>query len=327
MPRLLAPGLVLALALAAVPAASAAPPGNDNYLASKTINLSAEPFTETVDTTEATTQADLFDPNRDGLPFGGSGPEPVNCPVAPSFGKTVWYDFAPPTPGGVRIATSGFDNVIAVYEWNLRTSQLGRLIACQNASEGVSEELQLQPEIHGGRNYTIQLGGVGGIGGPLSFSFEYFQDTDGDQVLDEDPDKCLRLAGIRALGGCPPAARGGARVVASGVGTGIRVDRLFIDLADRGSRVEVRCRRCGRTLRTRAKRAGNLRVRGFEGRVLPAGDRLTVRVSHPRTSSGRYRFGAITRETSWPIANGALGGQRKRCFRPASRKRITCPRA
>jgi hypothetical protein len=325
MPRLLAPGLVLALALAAVPAASAAPPGNDNYLASKTINLSAEPFTETVDTTEATTQADLFDPNRDGLPFGGSGPEPVNCPVAPSFGKTVWYDFAPPTPGGVRIATSGFDNVIAVYEWNLRTSQLGRLIACQNASEGVSEELQLQPEIHGGRNYTIQLGGVGGIGGPSSFSFEYFQDTDGDQVLDEDPDKCLRLAGIRAFGGCPPAVRGSVRLTVNGTGTGVSVSRLTVDRIEKGSRVEIRCRRCGKAVRARAARTGSLRVRRLEGRTIPAGDRLELRITHPRTGSGRFRFGAIGKVFRWRITNNAPVSSTVTCTRPGSQKRIRCP--
>src|SRR6185295_18852397 len=108
MPHLRSAGPAMALLLAVAPAASAAPPDNDNYLASKTIDLTRPFPPETVDTTEATTQADLFDPNRDGLPFGGSGPEPVNCPVAPSFGKTVWYDFAPPTPGAVRIAASGF---------------------------------------------------------------------------------------------------------------------------------------------------------------------------------------------------------------------------
>ncbi len=137
MPRFLTLALGLALALAAAPPALAVPPANDNYLGSIGVTGS-----QTVDTTEATTQADLFDPNRDGLPFGGSGPEPLSCPVAPSYGKTVWYDFKPPAPGGIRIATTGaFDNVIAVYEWTEATSQLGRLVACVNATAGVSEEL------------------------------------------------------------------------------------------------------------------------------------------------------------------------------------------
>ena len=64
------------LAALAVPeTAAAAPPPNDNYLASSTI--ADQEYTDSVDTTEATTQSDLFNPNRDGLPFGagvwGSG--------------------------------------------------------------------------------------------------------------------------------------------------------------------------------------------------------------------------------------------------------------
>jgi len=325
MPRLLSAGLALALSLAAAPAALAAAPDNDNYLGSQTINLAQQPFERTVDTTEATTQTDLFDPNRDGLPFGGSGPEPVSCPVAPSYGKTVWYDFAPPTPGGVRIATSGFDNVIAVYEWNLRTSQLGRLVACQNATAGTTEELQLQPQIHGGRNYTVQIGGVGGASGALSFSFEYFQDTDGDGRFDEDPDKCLRLPGIAAFGGCPPVVRGSPRLTVTGTGAGVRVAKLTVDRADKGSRIEVSCRRCGKTVRARAPRGGSVRIRPLEGRTVPAGDRLEVRITHPRSGSGRFRFGAIGKIVRWPITSTALGQSKVTCTRPGSKKRIRCP--
>ena len=62
MPRFLTLALGLALALAAAPPALAVPPANDNYLGSVGVTAS-----QTVDTTEATTQADLFDPNRDGL--------------------------------------------------------------------------------------------------------------------------------------------------------------------------------------------------------------------------------------------------------------------
>ena len=67
--------LLIAAALLALPAtAAAAPPPNDNYLASTTI--SSQEYRDSVDTTEATTQPDLFNPNRDGLPFGGGDPEP-----------------------------------------------------------------------------------------------------------------------------------------------------------------------------------------------------------------------------------------------------------
>ena len=171
----------------------------------------------------------------------------------------------------------------------------------------------------------MQFGGVGGAGGALSFTFEYFQDTDGDTVLDEDPDKCLRLRGIRDFGGCPPVVRGAPRITVTGTGAGVRVAKLTVDRADRGTRIEVRCRRCGRTLRARARRAGTVRLRGFEGRSIPAGDRLEVRLTHPSTSSGRFRFGAIGRTVRWPITSTALGPSKVSCTRPGSRKAIRCP--
>ena len=68
--------LLITAALLALPAtAAAAPPPNDNYLASTTI--ASQEYRDSVDTTEATTQPDLFNPNRDGLPFGGGDPEPT----------------------------------------------------------------------------------------------------------------------------------------------------------------------------------------------------------------------------------------------------------
>ena len=42
-----------------------------------------------MDTTEATTQVDTFNPNRDGQPLGGGDPETTTCNGV-SFGKTVW---------------------------------------------------------------------------------------------------------------------------------------------------------------------------------------------------------------------------------------------
>ena len=74
-------------------------------------------FTATTDTTEATTQADLFNPSRDGAPLGGAGPENTTCKGAP-FGKTVWYDLAPPADGDAVIRATGFATVVAVYEWS-----------------------------------------------------------------------------------------------------------------------------------------------------------------------------------------------------------------
>jgi hypothetical protein len=328
MSRLLPPVAALALALTATAPAHAAPPPNDNYLASIRINNAdgaiSSPFKQSVDTAEATTQADLFDPNKDGVAFGGSKPEPTGCAAAPSYGKTVWWDFVPPTPGAVRIFTSGFDTAFAVYEWDLKTSQLGKQVACQNGSAGTTEERLIERPLRRGRNYTIQVGGVNGAGGPLDFSFEFFADRDADEVLDAQ-DKCPALAGIFAFGGCPPDVHGSPQVTVVGTGSGVRVVKLAVVRADRRQRVEVRCNRCGKRVRARAPRGGTIRVRRFEGRTLSAGDRLEVRVTQPRSRSGRFKFGAIGKVTSFPITRDGLGAPRRRCTRPGSAKPIKCP--
>src|SRR5690349_15309011 len=96
--------------------AFAAPPVNDNYLSSLLVDQVE--FKTTVDTTEATTQPDLFNPNRDGQPLGGYIAEPTDC-AGTAFGKTVWYDLAPPVDGGLQIRAggTGFQAVVAVYEY------------------------------------------------------------------------------------------------------------------------------------------------------------------------------------------------------------------
>ena len=100
----IAPSLLAALAALSFPAAAAAaPPVNDNYLASTAIGLPRTELVTTVDTTEATLQADIFQPNADGQPLGGGPAEPATCNGVP-FGKTVWYDLAPPTDYGPAAA-------------------------------------------------------------------------------------------------------------------------------------------------------------------------------------------------------------------------------
>ena len=163
------PVLIAAVALSLPASAAAAPPPNDNYLASTTINRAngsmASEYSDSVDTTEATTQPDLFDPNRDGLPFGGGDPEPTSCGDGTSFGKTAWWDFRPPSPGGIQIkANGGFDVVVAVYTWSSTTSRITRTVRCQNDAAG-SEDLVI-PSVRKGTNYTVQVGGAGDTGGP-----------------------------------------------------------------------------------------------------------------------------------------------------------------
>jgi hypothetical protein len=222
---LLAAAAWLALALPA--SSAAAPPPNDNYLASLTINREdgalATEFTDAVDTAEAGTQADLFDPSRDGVPLGGGPPEPTSCPAGTPLFRTAWWDFSPPRPGGVQITASGIDTVIAVHQWSPETSLITRTLACQNADPAPAETVLLRRRLEAGAHYTIQVGDPGSGGGPVDFRFRYFPDTDGDGTLDEEPDKCLDIPGIRAFGGCPPVVRGGPRMTFALLPSGVRI--------------------------------------------------------------------------------------------------------
>ena len=59
-------------------------------------------------------------------------------------------------------------------------------------------------DVKGKKNYTIQVGGAAGAGGALTFKADFFPDTDGDGVLDDQLDKCKTVPGIERFGGCPP---------------------------------------------------------------------------------------------------------------------------
>ena len=104
-------------------------PPNDNYLRSLRINqpntrLTREEVKAVVDTTEATTQADLFVP---GAAAGGGGAETTVC-NGRAFGKTVWYDLHPDVDGAVEIQTGGFDVAINVYEFDNAASKILRRV-------------------------------------------------------------------------------------------------------------------------------------------------------------------------------------------------------
>lgn len=316
--------LLLAVAMLALPAtAAAAPPPNDNYLGSTTIT--AATFRDSVDTTEAGTQADMFNPSRDGLPTeGGGGAEPTSCGPGSGYGRTAWWDFRPPSRGRMRIrAVGGFDVVVAVYTWNVRTSRITRRVRCQNDEAG-SEDVLLT-SVRARANYTIQVGGANGAGGPLGFLLDYLPDTDGDGTLDGAPDRCRTMPGLARLRGCPPTLRATPRITyARSGGTAVRITGLSLDHVPKGARAEVRCVRCGRKVTRRATRTGTLRIPRFDGRVVPAGGSVEVRVTLGRTGSGRYRHGAIGKLYRWVVQPGELGERRTRCIRPGSRELTRC---
>jgi hypothetical protein len=316
---------LIALLVAAFPAAAAAAPPNDNYLASSTINrpngslpLS---FHDIQDTSTATTQPDTFNPDRNGQPLGGGPPEITTCGAA-GFGKTIWYDFAPPTAGAVKLDTGGFDNVVTVYRWDPRTSRITETIRCQN-SPGPTEQVLLQGSIHARRNYTIQIGGVNGIGGMLDFRFTFFPDTDGDGVLDEAGDQCPHEKGT--VGGCPPTVRAAPSINFNRVAGGLQITSLVVDHVAQGGRVEVRCGHCGHAVKRRARRAGSLSIRGFVGRTVRSGDFIEVRATQPKQGRGRLRYGAVGRSFRWPVKAAGLGRRVDRCLAPGTNRRQRCP--
>ena len=319
---------VCATALAVPASAAAAPPPNDNYLSSTTIQSSSgslpRDYREQVDTTEATTQADTFNPNRDGVPFSGGDPEPITCGAgAPPFGKSVWWDFRPQFGGGVEIkANGGFDVVLAIYEWSAQTSKITRAVICQNDSPG-SESVQI-PEVRKGTNYTIQVGGAGDTGEPVNLQFSYFSDRDGDEVLDA-LDKCDNRRGIEAFGGCPPELRSAPRIRYNNLGSaGIRVTSLAVDDVPKGGRAEVRCKGCGSKVTKRARRTGVLSLSRFVGRTVRAGTNIEIRVTQGPTGNGRFRFGATGKYYRWPVTTDGLGDRVTRCLNRGSRKPVTC---
>lgn len=327
-----APSLVRSILPAALGAmafaspALGAPPRNDNYLASTVMqdargNTPPE-FREAVDTTEATTQGDLFNPSREGLPLGGGPPEPTRCGNT-SYGKTVWYDFAPNTDGGVQLEAAGFDAVVAVYEWNRATSLITRPVICQNDAAGPTETVLLT--VKGRRSYTVQVGGVAGVGGPLDYHFTFYPDRDGDGIFDEQPDKCPDTPGILAAGGCPPELRTAPSLSYDRLSSGIRIRRFAVDRVPKGARVEARCRRCDVAQVLHAKRAGRVKLTRFAGRVVPSGARIELLVTKARSGSGRYRYGAIGNYYAWPVRGPRTGSRLTRCLPPASKTPERCP--
>jgi hypothetical protein len=302
--------LLTCAAFAAVPAvAAAAPPPNDNYLASTTI--ASSPFSDVQDTTEATTQTDLFNPSAQGQPLGGAGPESTTCGGAP-IGRTVWYDLRPQSAGGVEIQTSGsFDQAVAVYEWNPGDSKITRLVTCQN-TPGNAEDVIL--EVAKGKSYTFQVGGVGGAGGQLSFKLDYFPDSDGDTILDAQ-DKCRTTPGIEREGGCPPSLRGkvSPSLNFANTGNGIRITRLVVDGVPRGAKVVARAAGGG-SQTVKAKRTGRVTLTRLVGRSVASGGKVEIRVTLGRSGKGTYKYGANGAYFKWPVKVGGLGARVNRCI-------------
>lgn len=324
------PRLVVLAACAAslaLPATAAAvPPLNDNYMQSTIVtdDQSGRLPTDWKDaqapnTTEATEQADLFNPGPDGTPGSGGGAESLTCNGSP-FAKTVWYDLHPPTWGGVELDLSGFDMAVAVYEYSASTNRITRLVLCQNDEASTAEQVLFDVERN--RNYTVQIGGIGGAAGQLAFHSLYFRDSDNDGTLNAAPDECPGIRGTRS-DGCPPTLSALPRYSTSG-GSPITLTRLSVEGVVKGSKVEASCSRCGRKVSKTARKRGTVNLNGFVGRRVPAGDHIVIRITHRATGKGRYKFGAIGKYYSYSVEADGIGKRKTRCLNPGSRKPVSC---
>jgi hypothetical protein len=318
---------VAGAALATAAPAAALPPANDNYLASTAINAAgkamAPEFTDSVDTTEATTQTDLFNPSSLGQPLGGAGPENTQCNGVP-FGKTAWYDFHPPVNGGVEITTAGFDAVVTIYEWSDATAQITRTVQCHDRS-GLSEDM-IVPTVRGGHAYTVQVGGVsgpGGIaGGPLEFKLDYFADSDGDGFLDAEGDRCRTTPGPRRFGGCPPELNVSPSLNFDSTGSGIKINRLVVARLPKGAKVRATCGGC-KTQTVTAKHS-TVQLNKIEGRSVKSGSKVQLRITLGRSGKGKYKYGATGKLITWPVKVGGIGLKKEQCLHEGTNKIQRC---
>jgi hypothetical protein len=328
--------LALALLVSSAPVAPALaqePPANDNYLSAWPMSSPdggvPSLWSDTArDTTAATVQADLFEPNPDGLPLGGGPAEQVACAGGTRYDKTVWYIFSPHVNGGMTFQAGGLDSVVRVYELG-EDSLPARTVRCSDESRGPTEDVLL-PRLRAGRDYVVQVGGatVNGVtaAGLLDVRVRFFADRDLDEVLDSAPDACPTLPGIEAAEGCPPRVGGSTTYSFAATSNGVRLASLVIEGAPRGARVEVRCRRCGerQVRRSRGQRA--LHLTDFEGRSLRKGDRVSVYITRAPSGDGRFRFGAMGKYERFRVGAGSFRREVVRCLNPGSMRPRRCPR-
>ena len=131
--------------------ALAAPPGNDTY-AARTV-VAALPFTDSVDTTEATTDADDVEAN-------------TNC-GAPATDASVWYEFTPAADTNVLVDVSASDYSAGVI---VLTGTPGSFVL-QNCGPGAVGFFAASGETYAILAFDDQLDGAG-TGGALEISID-----------------------------------------------------------------------------------------------------------------------------------------------------------
>jgi hypothetical protein len=279
-----------------------------------------------VDTTDAGSQTDLFEPPVAGRPTVGTLNEPLSC-AGQAYDKTVWFDLDPQTTGGVRISATGYDAVISVFEYDPATSGLIQSLGCSTASSGTTEHMTVAaPQIQQGHHYAIQVGGAvdGGVAqsGTLGFAVDTIPDRDGDGVSDA-VDLCPDAAGPGD--GCPAQIPGTPRLAIAG----LRIVLLEWAGLPRGTQVRATCRGCGArglTQTVRLRRGGLARLTRFAGAFARSGAVLDVFARSRAAAPGAGRFPALGKSARFRFGSGAYHWDIG-CLAPGSwRQAMECPR-
>jgi hypothetical protein len=320
----LAMATALAGLLATGAVAHASVPANDNYLAATPVV--GPQHRGSVDTTEAGSQTDLFQPAVAGRPSNGAQNEPLSC-TGQAYDKTVWFEVQPQTTGGIHISATGYDAVIAVFEYDPATSGIIRSLGCSNASSGTTEQLTIAaPRIQQGHYYAVQVGGaiVGGVAqsGALGFALDTVPDRDSDGVSDA-ADPCPDAAGPGD--GCPRQLPGTPRLAIAG----LRIVLLEWTGLPSGTEVRATCRSCGArglSQTVRLRRGGSARLTRFAGARARSGAVLKVFARSQPPAPGSGRFGALGKSARFRFGSGAYHWDIG-CLAPGSwRQPMGCPR-
>ncbi len=308
------------------------PPANDNYLASTEIPGVATPLLQTYrdrqDITSATTQADLFNPDAQGQPFGGGGPEPTTCGTF-SYGKTIWYDIHPKVDEQVQLIAGDLPTVMAVYQWNPANAQIIRRIGCQAQPQALNNTYSVG-ELLAHRRYTVQVGGLqtptGTDGGPLDVTVNIAVDTDGDGIIDAQ-DACPRLPGIKQDAGCPPVIDPNISANWVTTATGLTITALTVSDIPGGSVVKAKCS-CGIGQSVTAGRhASSVSVTAMAHHTLPRASTFQMWVTKRAGGHATYRFGAVGAYREYTVLAAKLSEPTRRCLLPGSLvPRRTCTR-
>ncbi len=280
----------LACGVAAAPAAAPGPPRNDNYLDSLELNAAGtvldhvHTLADFKDTTSATVQTNLFDPcDVKGCPSGPPPPGPAEHTTCAkvNYGNTVWYDFYPDRNGAVRIRTSGYANVIALYTFS-RSTLLPKDFPQRCAFDpNFFPATELVAQVKKGMSYTVQVGGANGASGQLKFEFDFFAAP-------------------------PKRLTGDVTITAGPASGGLRINTVKVATA-RGATVTVRC---GGRCNPKPKIHSATENFNLGGVFMPSGSKLQIFVTAPGS------IGQLIQYTITPTgANKATF-----CLEPGSRK-------